>query len=220
MVKVCVLLPTRGLVFTRVVLSILNEIYARPWRPQGFMISNFILSEGLGIPNSQNYLVEEGLKTDADVFLMMEEDNVLPDGALEKMLKVPSDVVCIDYPVANGYSTICRKGGKILWCGFGCTLVWRHVFEKLGKPIFRTDQTLRITDLEKMEHILEDIPSKYGGQDILFGYYANQAGFTIGQLEGFETPHLRSELMIRNENNNKLKAVYELPKVSKRQNYL
>lgn len=210
--KTVVLIPTRGIVFTRTINSLLRGVH-------GLQTSDILLSEGLNIPDAQNYLVEEGLKTDADIFLMMEEDNVLPDGAFEKMLEVPADIVCIDYPVANGYSTICRKGGRILWCGLGCTLVHRRVFEGLPKPIFRTDQTLRITDLDKMEYVLEDVPCKYGGHDILFGYYANLAGFTIYQTKGVESPHLRSDGLVHNENNKGLRMVYELPPISKHQDY-
>ena len=218
--NVAVLLPTRGILFTRTLSSILRNVFSRPGGVQGLTSTDFIVSEGLNIPDAQNFLVEEGLKTDADIFLMMEEDNVLPDGAFEKMLEVPADIVCVDYPVANSYSTICRKGGKILWCGLGCTLIHRRVFEKLAKPIFRTDQTLRITNLETMEYVLEDVPNKYGGHDILFCYYANLAGFTISQLEGFESPHLRSDMLGHNENNTGFRMVYQLDPVSKHQDYL
>lgn len=217
--NIAVLLPTRGILFTRTLSSLLRNVFGRSGGLQGGVGTDFIVSEGLKIPEAQNFLVEEGLKTDADAFLMIEEDNVLPDGAIEKMLETPGDIICIDYPVANGYSTICRKGGKILWCGLGCTLIYRRVFETLSKPIFRTDQTLRITDLEKMEYVLEDVPNKYGGHDILLGYYANLAGFTISQAKGFESSHLRSDMLGHNENNKGFRAIYQLDSVSKRQDY-
>ncbi len=106
-----------------------------------------------------------------------------------------------------------------MWCGLGCTLIHRWVFEVMPKPIFRTDQTLRITDLEKMDYHIEDVPNKYGGHDILLGYYANQAGFTISQAEGFESPHLRSDMLSHNENNKGFRTVYQLDPVSKHQDY-
>ena len=207
-----VLIPTRGIIYTRCINSVLTGV-------PGLTTDLILVSEGLKIPEAQNYLVKKGLSTSVDNFLMMEEDNVLPEGVFDKMVASDGDIVCVDYPVDNGTSTVCRKNGEILWCGLGCTLVRRHVFEQLSKPIFRTDQSLLITDLDKWEYELQDVPNKYGGHDILFGYYARLKGFKITQVNGVESPHLRSDLFARNQNNAGFRNVYELPPVSKRQDY-
>jgi hypothetical protein len=196
------LLPTRGLIYGQTLESLFDtDLRVKP-----------IVVSGLPIPDAQNEMVKRALKTDCLWFLFLEEDMVIPPGALEKMVEMDKDVVCVDYPVINGWSTVKKVNGKVLHCGLGCTLIKRKVFEVLPEPWFRIDQSVDA----KTGEIL-DIPMKYGGHDILFGLDLKKHGFEIYQLEGFECGHLRCSDLNRREVNNNIFNIYSLPSVSKRQ---
>lgn len=161
------------------------------------------------IPDAQNYLTEEVLKNpDIDYLFFIEEDTVPPEGALEKLLTLNTDIACIDYGV-NGYSCVAKdkKTEEIYWCGLGCTLIKRKVFDKIEKPWFRTDKTLRLNDWKWIDN-----PAKYGGHDIWFCMKAREKGFTIQQVEG-ECRHLKLVSVGVSEYNNGLHIVKEKPKI-------
>lgn len=201
--KVAVLIPTRGLIYGKTLESLFKSKIEK----------EFIIVSGLPIPEAQNEMVRRALETDCSLFLMVEDDTVIPDGALEKMIEMNCAMVCVDYPVINGWSTIKKKDGEILHCGLGCTLIKRSVFEKLEEPWFITDKSL---DADTGE--IKDIPMKYGGHDIFFGIKLREAGYKINQLEGFECEHLRCSDLNRREYNNGTYQIYALDKVSKYQN--
>jgi hypothetical protein len=199
---VVALLPTRGLVFGKTLETLFDT---------NFAVKPIVVS-GLPIPEAQNEMVRRGMKTGCPWFLMLEEDMVIPPGALEKMVDMDKDVVCVDYPVISGWSTIKKVNGEILHCGLGCTLIKRKVFEVLPEPWFRIDQSIDAKTGEVL-----DIPMKYGGHDILFGLALKEHGFKIYQLEGFECGHLRCPDLNRRESNNGIYNIVSLPPVSKRQ---
>ena len=202
---IAIILPTRGMVFTEVENAIEdarrfnNIIVYRSWN--------------LPIPDAQNYLTEQALK-DREVtdLWFIEEDTIPPDGALEKLKDANADIACIDYSV-NQYGCVARdkKTNEILWCGFGCTLVKREVFEKLEKPWFRTDKTLRLNDWQWIDN-----SAKYGGQDIWFGCKAREAGFKIQQVEG-ECKHLSLVALGQKGYNDGCHLIVIKPKIQKRQ---
>lgn len=197
-----VLLPTRGLVFGQTMSSVFNNLGERKG---GFLIAN-----GLPIPEAQNKLAEAALKTPHTHFWWVEEDVVIPPNTLNTMLGMDKDVVCVDYPVINGWSTIKKKDGEIRHCGLGCTLIKRQVFEKIPPPWFSIDKSLDA----KTGKVL-DIPMKYGGHDIFFGIKLREYKFKIHQLEGVECGHLRCEDINRREDNNGVYKIYSLPVISK-----
>lgn len=174
--KVAIVLPTRGLVFTEVEEAI--ELMRSYCDVRVFRTRN------LPIPDAQNTLIELALAVNPDYVLFLEEDTVPPKEALNALVKANADIAFIDYGV-NGWSCSARlKNGTILWCGFGCTLVKASVFKKLNKPYFRTDKSFRLNDWKWI-----DTPMKYGGQDIWFCMKARERGFQLGQVQG-ECKHL------------------------------
>lgn len=191
MIGVCI--PSRGLVHSRTVESILRNVQSFI-KSAVYGVNWFIVfSHDKPIPDSHNYVVQEALSQHAAYIWMVEEDNVIPDGYLgrmvEEMDKGVYEVIAVDYPVGEKrYSTIKKENGKILWCGFGCTLIKRAVFERLSYPWFETGRSLRIYPDGKRE--LVNVSNKYGGHDILFGLKLQEIGGTIGQLEG-QVDHLR-----------------------------
>lgn len=200
---IAILLPTRGLIFEQTIKSVSN-----------IPNSTLITVSGMPIPEAQNWLVTEALGApDVTHLYFVEEDMEIPEGTLEKMLDLNKDVVCVDYPVNGGWSTIKRVDREIQHCGLGCTLVKREVFERLSEPWFRTDKSVDA----KTEEIM-DIPMKYGGHDIFFGIAVRKAGYKITQLEGVECGHLRCEQLVRREDNDNRYEIRRLDKISKYQN--
>lgn len=208
MIKIAVCLATRGLIFTEVEDALEKNLNGWPYQ--------LFRTKDLVIPESQNYLVDKALSTDATHLLFVEEDNVMPDNALVDMLNLNADVACIDYGVA-GYSCLTRdkRTGEILWCGLGCTLIKREVFEALEKPYFRSDKALLINHWPETQWV-DSGKQAYGLQDIWFFTHAREKGFTIKQASG-ESKHLQLDQLGRREINNGLHQISQKPTISKYQ---
>lgn len=173
-------------------------------------------SHDLKIPDSQNYLVEQALQGDYTHFLFIEEDTVMPKQGLADMLFLDADVACIDYGVA-GYSCLTKdkNTGEILWCGLGCTLIKREVFDSLERPYFRSDKALLINNWPEVKWI-DAGAQAYGLQDIWFFMQAREKGYTIKQAKG-ECRHLQLESLGKREINNGLHVIKQKPVISKYQ---
>ena len=201
----CVL-PTRGMVFTQVI-EAFEEIKKR-WSLR------ILMSHDLPIPDAHNFLTERALSyANTEYIFYVEEDTVPPTYGIDRMLALDSDIAFIDYGV-NGWScsAIDKITNEILWCGVGCTLVKRKVFEALEKPWFRTDKTLRLNDWKWLDN-----PAKYGGHDIWFCMQARSKGFKIKRANG-ECKHLQLNELGKKEWNNGLHNISEKPKIEKQQN--
>lgn len=207
--KICVVLPTRGLVFSEVMEAIECERVSCDIR--------VFYSWDKKIPEGHNELTRKALRAGADYIWFIEEDTVCPLGGLKTMLSVDGDIVCIDYGV-NGYSCVTkdRDTRELLTCGLGCTLVKRKVFDTLEMPYFRSDIQLLINNYPE-EQWIPASNQAYGGQDIYFCIMARKAGFTIKKVEGMEARHLRLDSLGRPEINKGLHAISQKPKISKYQ---
>lgn len=206
-----VIIPTRGLIYSRTLTSLIKSNIN--------LNKDLIIVEGLPIPDSHNKGVEIALQDYDPYILFIEEDMVLPEGALDKMIKMDKPVVCIDYPVGNGYSTIAKKNGEILWCGLGCTLIRRNIFDAIEKPWFDISYSWRIVSdnpfkIEKVENL-----NKYGGHDINFFIKVRKAGYKIYQLPGFEAEHLECLALKKGDYNQGVFEIKAKDKISKLQNY-
>ena len=184
---IAVLMPNRGLIFSEVLESV--ELM------RNFQDVRTYYSEDLPIPDSFNSLVELAIQDEKMLgyelshILFVEEDTVPPPDALERLIEADADIAFIDYGV-SGWSCSARdKEGNILWCGLGCTLVKRSVFDKVPYPWFRDDQMLRLNDWKWIDTNPEKV---YGGHDIWFCTQALENGCEIKQVEG-ECKHLKLE---------------------------
>jgi hypothetical protein len=186
--------PSRGLVHSRTIEAVLANLATADIRGTGWF-----LTHDLPIPDCDEHVAELALASGAEAVWFIEEDVIPPTGALSASLDLSTEypVVAIDYPVgdpADSWTCLQRDpvDGTILWCGLGCTLVRREVFETLARPWFST--MFRWVDYHngagwQKELAPESNDLRYGHQDIYFGFALREAGFRIGQVPGMTASH-------------------------------
>lgn len=204
-----VILPTRGLVFTRVEEALEEERKSHEIR--------IYRSHDLPIPQGHNLLTEQALKDGCEWLWFVEEDTVPSAGSLEQMLRANGDIVCKDYGV-SGWGCVAKSiEGEILWCGLGCTLINRKVLEVLETPFFRSDKSLRQNDWTWQDLPAEYVNTRgYGNLDIWFCWQARSKGFVIKQVEG-ECEHLELAELGRKGINEGLHRIALKPKITNHQ---
>lgn len=208
--KIAIILPTRGLVFTQVEQRI--EEFRKDYEITVYR------SHNLPIPSGHNNLTENALGDGNKYLFFIEEDTIPPARAIEKLLAADSGIACIDYGVSGWGCITKNKQGEILWCGLGCTLIKREVFEALEKPYFRTDKVLRLNDMTWQDLPQSYIENKnYGGLDIWFCSKAREKGFKVVQVEGEEADHLQLLNLGEKGKNHGLHEIGPKPKISKHQ---
>lgn len=206
--KISVVQPTRGLIFSEAQTSLEENLQGYDYR--------IYRSFNLTIPDCQNTLVEEALLDEPDFIFFHEEDVVLPDGAIDDLVMVKADIACIDYGVGGwGCVTRDQKTQEILWCGLGATLVKKEVFDGLEKPYFRSDKGLLLNDWPETRWV-DTGAQAYGGQDIWFCMHARAKGFNIVQVGG-EARHLKLEELGRAEINKGIHNIKDKERISRKQ---
>lgn len=176
--KIGVIFPSRGLVFSRTAEELLTNL-------QGFKHEIFF-SHKKPIPECFNDPLEWALQ-DKEVthIWIVEDDMVLPPNILQEMVAQDKAVVAVDYPVnKDGRGSVFTVKKQIIFCGTGCLLVKREVFDELKRPIFRTDIRWRMKnygDFIKMSsHQVEE--EGYGLHDINFCMALYERGIPIHEL--------------------------------------
>jgi hypothetical protein len=179
-VKVAVILPSRGLIFSKTAEEILRNLRGIPHK--------FFFSHGKPLPNCFEEPTKRALK-DKDIthLWFIEDDMVLPDGVLAGLLAEDVNAVTCDYPVTKDGrgSVFYDSGGSVVFCGTGCLLVKRKVFDNLKKPYF-TDK-IRWIMLNYGEAIklsaVENDTGGYGLHDITFSIKLWNNGIIIRVLK-------------------------------------
>lgn len=166
-VKLGVVLPSRGLLFSESFEELLGEL-----KPFEYKI---YFAHAKPIPDCFNIPLEKAL-ADPEVthILFAEDDMMLPKGVLGKMVDLDVPATALDYPFKkDGEATILHDPeGYALYSGTGFLLVWREVLDKMPRPIMRTDLAW---DLRIQAHTLYMWPrdvskiKTYGLHDINFG---------------------------------------------------
>jgi hypothetical protein len=179
--KVAVILPSRGLIFSKTAEEVLNNLKGIPHK--------IYFSHRKPIPDCFEVPTQEALK-DPDVthLWFVEDDMVLPPDTLKKLLNADANVVTMDYPVTpkgNG-SVFYDNGGTVVFCGTGCLLVKRRVLENLKAPIF-TDKIrwsmLNYGEAVKLVGSKSNVPG-YGTHDVTLGVKLWKNGVMIKVIRG------------------------------------
>lgn len=179
-VKVAVILPSRGLIFSETADEILQNVQNIPHR--------FFFSHGKPIPECFEKPANRALLDDEVTHLwFVEDDMVLKPYILRKMLEMDANAVTCDYPTSaegNG-AVFYDQGGQVVFCGTGCTLIKREVFDGIKAPYF-TDK-IRWTMLNYGEAVKliakpNDTGDGYGLHDITFCIKLWKSGVLIRVL--------------------------------------
>jgi len=187
-IKVGVILPSRGLMFSKTAEELLNNLKGIPHK--------IFFAHGLPIPECFETPVNEALANGTVSHIwMIEDDMILPSDTLSKMLDMDKAVVMCDYPTTkegNGAMFLVKK--QVIFGGTGCMLVKREVFDELRKPYFRTDICWNIRKMTGYIKIVGvprgDTREGYGLHDVNFGISLRRlavpipihdAGFKLGQ---------------------------------------
>lgn len=162
--KIAVIVPSRGLIFSQTADEILQNLKGIPHR--------FYFSHRKPLPECFEDPTQRALK-DKDIthLFFVEEDMVLPPNTLQQLLDADANAVTCDYPVTKDGrgSVFYDQGGNVVFCGTGCLLVKRSVFDCLKAPYF-TDK-VRWTMLNYGEQIKltgSYGTTGYGTHDITF----------------------------------------------------
>lgn len=178
--KVAVILPSRGLIFSQTADEALQNVKGIPRR--------FFFSHRRPLPECFESPTNRALLDDEITHLwFIEDDMVVKPDTLKKMLELNANAVTCDYPVTKDGrgSVFYDQGGNVVFCGTGCLLVKREVFDNIKAPYF-TDK-IRWTMLNYGESI-KLIAKKntkgegYGLHDITFCIKLWKAGVLIKVL--------------------------------------
>ncbi len=143
--SVAVLTPTRGRIQSRTVESVHAAVRRAEADGAVRMVEDWWKwAHGLPIPAAHEHVTEQAMATDADLFLFVEDDNILPVAALTACVETlaahpEAGVAAVDYPVGSRgvrWDSIYRERGEVLFSGLGITLIRRAVFERLPRPWF------------------------------------------------------------------------------------
>lgn len=197
--KLGVIIPSRGLSFSRTMEELLSEL-------EGLDYTLFF-SVGRSLPECFNAPMDEALETDITHVLICEDDMIIPKGILKKMLALEYPIVALDYPFKEeGQSTVLRDPDNwAFYTGTGFMLVDRIVFEKLPKPYFRTgifwEMIIRRTgELEFWPYEVEE-RKRYGLHDMNFGITMYSNKLPIYVMEETAGQRKLGELGMVNSNN-------------------
>lgn len=173
-VKVAVIFPSRGLAFSQTCEELLENL-------QGFDYDIFFAHK-LPIPECFNEPIKRALKGSYTHFWFVEDDMLLPNDTLKKLLAEKAEAVMCDYPMdANGKAAILRDpDNNVIYGGTGCLLVTSRFLQKYKQPIFHTDTAWDIKIGEVVELKERKVGSNvYGLHDVNFSLEAYRRGEPI-----------------------------------------
>lgn len=177
--KVAVILPSRGLIFSQTADEILQNLDG--------VSHKIFFSHRKPIPECFESPTNRALLDDTITHLwFVEDDMVLPPYTLKRMIDQMANVVTCDYPVTKDGkgSVFYDNGGNVVFCGTGCMLVKREVFDSLKAPYF-TDK-IRWTMLNYGEALkLTGVYAStgYGTHDITFCIKLWKTGVLVKVLD-------------------------------------
>lgn len=184
--KLSVVLPSRGLVYSQTIEELYRELNALGIAYQVHF------SHARPIPDCFEIPTTEALAGDCTHVLYVEEDMVLPEGIVGRMAARVKHALACDYPVggSDGGTVMYDPEGVAFFTGCGLLMVDADLLRSLPRPIWRTDVRWlpRTDDGYVYFDVSTDDSKHYGQQDVAFGLrlYANSMPIevmdeTIGQ---------------------------------------
>jgi hypothetical protein len=173
---IAVILPSRGLIFSRTADEILQNLRSIPHK--------IYFSHGRPIPECFEVPTLQALDNRAVTHLwFVEDDMVLPSDTLSRLLEADVDVATMDYPVTKeGKGAVfADASGRVIYTGTGCILIKREVFDRLEAPYFRSDIRWTPLNYGKTVKLVGSMfaGDGYGLHDLTFGIKLWKAGIPI-----------------------------------------
>ena len=197
--SIILLMPTRGLIFTKAIEALDRELREFPHARA--------YTTDLPLPDCRNKLIEIAKSQQLypfDYYLLMDDDVIIPNGGLKAMLKLDADVAFIDYPAHflgknEGLGTaaykIWKEGMKpeeceVEWGGLGCVLTKAEVFKRISPPYFRKGGRLYERD-KNGQVVYYGESGGDGGEDFEFFQDCKKLGMSIKQVPNMVAGHAK-----------------------------
>ncbi len=179
MVKIGVIFPSRGLVFSQTAEELLNNLKG--------VDHKIFFSHRRPIPECFEEPTKKALEDPTITHLwFVEDDMILRPDTLKKLLEADCNAVTADYPVSKDGigSVFYDKGKNVVFCGTGCLLIKASVFKSLKKPYFTTSVLWSVLNYgESIKLIANEGESGYGTHDVTFSIKLWNTGVKINVIK-------------------------------------
>lgn len=192
--KIAILVPSRGLVFSRTTETIANAILTLT--KAGHEVKYFC-SHDQPIPDGHNVCVDQALEWGADRFLFIEEDMVISPDAILSLCDSTNHMATLQYNDKNGRPRGIiefSRNDEVVWCGLGATAVSKEVIQTVSKPVFCiTRRWKRVPGPNGIgyERVGRESIYQYGGLDVDFCMRVRERGYKIVCIKEHTARHLQ-----------------------------
>ena len=171
--KLAVILPSRGLIFSATVEEILREVLSVGCEWEIFF------AHSRPIPQCFNEPLEQAMAGDFTHFWLVEEDMVYPPGILGELIATGEPAVAADYPVtASGTMCVSRDRAGVVRCtGTGCLLLDRATLLAVFPLTTRAHYMIRGDTWTRFD--AEPDASDYGLHEVHLGMTLYERGTPI-----------------------------------------
>ncbi len=178
-IKIAVIFPSRGLVFSRTAEELLDNLKGVNYK--------IFFSHRKPIPECFEKPTQLALKDKSFTHLWyVEDDMVLQPDTLMRLLAEDVNAVTADYPVnKQGMGSVFYDaGGNVVFSGTGCLLVKRNVFRGMRKPYFTDKVRWNIQNYGEAVKLTGAYGNDgYGTHDITFSLKLWKNGIKINVID-------------------------------------
>lgn len=169
--RLAVILPSRGLIFSATVEEVLREAMSAgcEWR--------IFFAHSRPIPACFNEPITAAMAEGFTHFWIVEDDMALPVGVLGDLLAADRPVVACDYPVGSSMAVHRDASGRVLWTGTGCLLATRDALSELLP--FSVDYCYQAQGDRWVRRTVEPGEPIYGLHDVHLGMTLYERGTPV-----------------------------------------